>query len=75
MHEWVPQAIATLERGRDEVRIPLAVFFNPTVRGEIERQLEERDLHPQWDVARRSVDAAGAPVQVVPVIRVEPLRS
>jgi hypothetical protein len=62
-------AIASLGYG-DELRVPLAVFFCTSVRGEIERQLEGRDLHPQWDAARKAVDLAGTPIRLVPVVRV-----
>ena len=66
------RAVASLGNG-DELRVPLTHFFNQAVRGEIEKHLEERDLHPQWDEAKKAVDLAGAPVRVVPVVRVEDL--
>lgn len=65
-------AIASLGNG-DELRVPLAVFFNKEVRGKIESQLEQRDLHPQWDEAKKGVDLAGMPIRLVPVLRVEDL--
>jgi len=66
------RAVASLGNG-DELRVPLSVFFNPGVRGAIEKHLEERDLHPQWDEAKKGVDLAGTPVRLVPVVRVEDL--
>jgi hypothetical protein len=64
-------AIAALEHGQ-ELRVPLAVFFCASVRGEIEQRLEGRDLHPQWDAARKAVDLAGTPIRLVPVVRADP---
>ena len=57
------------------VRLPLAVFHSASIRREIERQLSVRDLRPQWEAARKSVDDAGAPIRLVAVVRVEHARS
>ena len=57
------------------VRMPLAVFHSPSIRREIERQLSVRELRPQWELARKSVDDAGAPIRLVSVVRSEHLRS
>jgi hypothetical protein len=58
-------AMASLEHD-SELRVPLAVFFCASWRGEIEQRLGVR---PQWDAARKSVDLAGTPIRLVPVVR------
>ncbi len=72
---WVPQALASLGDGGAELRLPLSVFFCASIRREIERQLEATDLHPQWELARKTVDEGGRSIRLVPVLRVDELPS
>ena len=71
--KWVPQVLASLDHKSAQLRVPLAVFFNETVRGEVERELGSRDCYPQWDLASKSVSDRGAPIRLVPVLQVKDL--
>jgi hypothetical protein len=61
------QTVAAIEFDGIGLRVPLAVFFCEPVRREIERQLQTRGVHPQWELAQKSVDAAGSPIRLVAV--------
>ena len=67
--EGSPEILASVDFDGSELSMPLSIFFCPPVRREIERHLTARDSHPQWEMARRTVDKSGAPVRVVPVVR------
>ena len=73
--EGSPEILAAFDFDGRELQMPLSIFFCVPVRREIERHLEARDSRPQWELARRTVDHAGAPVRVVPVLRVEDVAS
>jgi hypothetical protein len=70
-----PQLLASLESGNGRLRVPLSFFYCASVRRALEVELERRDQHPQWELASKGVDAAGAPIRFVPVIRVEDFES
>ena len=62
-------AMAKVEFDGACLRVPLATFHCVSIRRDIERVLAKHQLSPQWHLANKGVDLAGAPVRLVAVSR------
>lgn len=69
------QLLGALASDRARLRMPLALFYSPSIRTEIEHQLAARDLQPQWDRAKTLVDARGTLIRFVSITRIACVRS
>ena len=61
--------MAAVEFDGNRLRVPLATFHCASIRRDIEQVLAKHELCPQWHLAHKGVDLAGAPVRFVSVAR------
>ena len=59
--------MAMVEFDGARLRMPMSIYYCASVRREIERRLASHELCPQWHLARKGVDQAGAPIRHVSV--------